>query len=223
MTRRRIGAVALALLVAAAVAACSQVTSGTATWPGATLEKAVLTADDFPPGVRFDRIVKEPGQPDGTGSPPAMVSSPEGCSDGLTRVIAGSAERGPGSAEEYIVAYDGARIAMTVLSWSLDLERLAATADRCANFEAYFDPSEKGIPITTTQLPVDRPDALAYQQTMVLGGVDNSVFFAFENIGSMAVFGIAFPTENPSIPVKATLPQTFLDVVAKQAERVRTA
>jgi hypothetical protein len=35
----------------------------------------------------------------------------------------------------------------------------------------------------------------------------------------MAVFGIAFPTPDPSITVKATLPQTFLDIAAKQAER----
>jgi hypothetical protein len=39
----------------------------------------------------------------------------------------------------------------------------------------------------------------------------------------MAVFGIAFPTPNPSIPVKAALPQTFLDIVAKQADRAQTA
>jgi len=32
------------------------------------------------------------------------------------RVIAGSAERGPGSAQKYIVGYDGARMVMTVLS-----------------------------------------------------------------------------------------------------------
>ena len=35
----------------------------------------------------------------------------------------------------------------------------------------------------------------------------------------MAVFGIAFPTPNPTIAVKASLPQTFLDIAAKQAER----
>ena len=38
----------------------------------------------------------------------------------------------------------------------------------------------------------------------------------------MAVFGIAFPTPNPTIAVKGTLPQTFLDVTAKQADRART-
>jgi hypothetical protein len=34
------------------------------------------------------------------------------------------------------------------------------------------------------------------------------------------VFGIAFPTANPTIGVKGTLPQTFLDVAAKQAQRL---
>jgi hypothetical protein len=37
----------------------------------------------------------------------------------------------------------------------------------------------------------------------------------------MAVFGIAFPTPNPTITVKGTLPQTFLEISGKQAERLR--
>jgi hypothetical protein len=37
------------------------------------------------------------------------------------------------------------------------------------------------------------------------------------------VFGIVFPTPNPSISVKASLPQTFLEVTAKQADRVQSA
>jgi hypothetical protein len=31
---------------------------------------------------------------------------------------------------------------------------------------------------------------------------------------------IAFPTPNPAISVKATMPQTFLDITAKQADRL---
>ena len=150
-----------------------------------------------------------------------MLSSPTGCSDGLTRAIADSAERGPGSAAEYIVAYDGARMVVTVLTSNLDMEQLSATAARCAEYKAYFDPASEGIPISTTRLDGGRPDALAYQQTMNLGGVDNSVYFAFENVGNMALFGIAFPTQNPSIAVKGALPQTFLEVVDKQARRLQ--
>jgi hypothetical protein len=222
MTRRRCEAAVLALLLVA-LAGCGHAISGTATWPGARLEKAVLTAADFPAGVQYDRIIFAPGQPDGAGAPPAMLSSPEGCADGLTRVIADSAERGPGSAAEYVVGYDGARIVMAVLTWPLDLARLAATADRCAHFRTFFDPSAPGIPMTTTRLQTPRPDALVYQQTMRLGNADSSVFFTFENTGTMAVFGIAFPTPNPSIGVKAALPQTFLDIAAKQAERAQSA
>jgi hypothetical protein len=222
MTRRRSRA-AFALLPLMLLTACSHAVSGTPTWPGARLDKALLTAADFPQGVQYDRIDRPAGEPDGSGGPPAMLSDPEGCSDGLTRAIADSAERGPGSAAEYVVAYDGARVVMTVLTWPLDLARLAATAERCAQFQTFFDPSTPGIPMTTMRLRTSRPDALVYQQTMRLGNESNSAFFTFENIGRMAVFGIAFGTPNPSISVKAALPQTFLDIAAKQAERAQTA
>jgi hypothetical protein len=188
----------------------------------ALLVTMAFTAEDFPQGVQYDRIIEKPGEADGEGGPPAMLSKPEGCSDGLTKVIAASAERGAGSAAKYSVAYDGARIVMTVLTWNLDLEKLAATAQRCAAYQTFFDPSSEGIPMTTTRLQTARPDALVYQQTMNLSGAESSVFFAFENVDAMAVFGIAFPTANPTIAVKASLPQTFLDVIGKQADRLQT-
>ncbi len=149
-----------------------------------------------------------------------MFSRPEGCSDGLTRVLAASAERGAGSALKYIVSFDGARMVITTASWSLDLEALAAVADRCAKYDVFFDRSGEGIPITTESIPPVRPGALAYRQTMKLGDVDNSVYLSLENVGSSAVFGVAFPTPNPTIAVKATMPQTFLDIAAKQADRL---
>jgi hypothetical protein len=211
----------LAVLVLAALTGCANTIAGTATWPGAKLSATMLTAADFPPGVQYDPLTEKPGQPDGEGGPPAMLSQPEGCSDGLTRVIAAAAERGAGSAAKYVVGYDGARIVMTVLTWNLDLDKLAATADRCARYQTFFDPSSEGIPMTTTRLTTPRPDALVYQQTMDLSGAKSSVFFSFENVDQMAVFGIAFPTPNPTITVKATLPQTFLEISGKQAERLR--
>ena len=61
-----------------------------------------------------------------------------------------------------------------------------------------------------------------YEQTMRLNDTPSSVYFSFENVGTMAVFGIAFPTPNPAISVKGSLPQTFLDIAAKQADRART-
>lgn len=207
------------LLVAMAASACGTVT-GTPTWPGARLRDALLTAADFPAGVRFDRI-REARGPDGQGGLPAMMSEPAGCVDGLTQVIADSAERGPGAAEKYAVAYDGARVVMTVLASPLDLDRLEATATRCHAYLTYFDKASDPIPITTTKLPPARPDSLLYQQSMTLQGAQSSVYFAFENVGESGMFGIAFPTPDPTIAVKGTLPQTFLDIVDKQAIRLR--
>ncbi|MGE2724561.1 hypothetical protein [Mycolicibacterium pulveris] len=219
MTRR---VVALAVFTAT-LAGCTHHIDGTPTWPGAQLEKVVLGAADFAPGVVYERITEGAGSAEGGVGAPAMVSKPAGCSDGLTRVIAESGERGPGAAAEYLVGYDGARMVITVLTWPLDLDRLAATAERCARFETFFDPSEPGIPITTTKVTTPREHALVYQQTMRLGDVDNSVYFSFENVGPMAVFGVAFPTPNPTVAVKGALPQTFLDLTAKQAQRIESA
>jgi hypothetical protein len=78
MTRRHSGTALLAALLLVALAGCAHAISGTATWPGATLEKVVLSAADFPAGVQYDRIFRQEGQPDGAGGPPAMLSSPEG-------------------------------------------------------------------------------------------------------------------------------------------------
>jgi hypothetical protein len=217
MTRWRAVPCALLLLGAAG---CATTVTGTPTWPGARLDKVVLTEADFPAGVQYDRIVDEPDQSGAGSGPPPMLSRPEGCSDGLTRVIERSAQRGPGSAAEYVAAYDGARVVMTVLTWRLDIDGLAETAERCAEFETFFDPTDAGIPMTTTRIDSARPDALVYRQTMTLSGVDSSVYFGFENIGTMAVFGIAFPTPNPGIAAEGALPQTFLDIATRQAERI---
>lgn len=208
------------------LAGCSGTVAGTPTWPGATLARLALTGADFPPGVGFDVIsdvVETPGAPDGADAPGAMRSRPEGCTDALTNVIAGSAERGPGSAVKYAVSYDGARIMMTVLSWNLDLDRLRAAAERCARFEAFFDPDSPGIPITTTALSGLESEALAYQQTMTLNAAPSSVFMAFQNVGPRAAFAIAYPTPDPTLPISATLPQTFLEVFGKQIAKLRSS
>ena len=215
--------VATVLAAATLLTGCGTTVSGTATWPGAVLERALLRENDFPPGVEYDRIIDQAGQPDGAGEPDPMLSRPKGCSNALTNVIAQSAERGPGSAAKYSVSYDGARIAMTLLSWNLDLDKISAAASRCAKFEAFFDPESPGIPITTTELPGLEAGGLAYQQTMTLRNSTSSVFMAFRNVGGHAVFGIALPAGNPTIAAKAELPQTFLDVFAKQVARIRAS
>ena len=132
-------------------------------------------------------------------------------------------QRGPGSAVKYAAGYDGARIVVTLLSWQLDLAKLRAAAERCAAFEAFFDPASEGIPITTTELGGLEPDALAYQQTMTLDDASSSVYMAFQNVGSRAVFGVAFPTPNPRLEAKASLPQTFLDIFGKQVTKMRAS
>jgi hypothetical protein len=223
---RAVPAVALAAtLVVGMSSGCANVIAGSPTWPGATLERVVLKAADFPPDVQYDRIIDDPGQPDGSGGPAAMLSKPPGCSDGLTDVIRQSAERGPGSAARYTLQYEDARFVITVLTSPLDLDGLAATASRCEHFEAFFDRASQGIPMSTVRLPQARPGQLIYQQTMRLNGLDSSVYMAFENVGRMAVFGMAFPAAhlNPSEPTlaMAPLPQTFIDVVNKQADKVR--
>lgn len=218
--------VGLRVLVASAtttalLAGCGTVIPGTATWPGATLARVALSDSDFPQGVQYDKIIETPGAPDGADGPGSMLSRPQGCANALTNVIAKNAERGPGSAEKYSAAYDGARIVMTVLSWHLDLDKLAGEAQRCAEFETFFDPSAQGIPITTTELQGAESGALAYQQTMDLKGNRSSIYIVFQNVGNLGLFGMAFPTPDPGIAVKAELPQTFLDVVAKQTAKMR--
>jgi hypothetical protein len=58
---------------------------------------------------------------------------------------------------------------------------------------------------------------------MTLRNSASSIYMAFQNIGDHAVFGIALPAGNPSIEAKAELPQTFLDVFAKQVARIRSS
>ena len=55
--------VVLAAGMAVVLSGCA--VEGTPTWPGARLNATLLSAEDFPPGVRFDRIEEKPGTPDG--------------------------------------------------------------------------------------------------------------------------------------------------------------
>lgn len=220
----RVAAAALAVLP---LAGCGATVAGSPTWPGAVLDTALLGESDFPAGVQYGRIPEKPGQRDGADGPGSMLSRPEGCANALTNVIKQSAdrsgERGRGSAAKYAVTYDGARIIMTLLSWNLDLPALQAAAERCAQFETFFDPNSDGIPMTTTALPGLDDGALAYQQTMKLNNSASSVYMAFQNVGTRAVFALAFPGENSAISAKATLPQTFLDIFHRQVNKLRAS
>ncbi len=61
MIRGPAGASVLALFLV--LTGCANTIAGTATWPGARLEKVVLTAADFPPGVQYDRLSRSPAGP----------------------------------------------------------------------------------------------------------------------------------------------------------------
>ena len=208
---------------ASVLSGCGTTVDGTATWPGAVLQRAVLQSDDFPAGVRYSPIEDQPGKPDGADGPGAMLSRPQGCANALTTVIGRMAERGPGSAAKYVVNYDGARIVMTVLSWNLDLDKIKVEADRCANFEVFFDTDSDGIPMETAPLTGVAEGVLGFQQTMNLNGVENAGYMAFQNVGRRAMFGLAFPAPNQAISAKASLPETFLEVFTKQAEKLRNS
>lgn len=223
MALRRAAPAGVIAVSAMLLSGCSPTVSGTPTWPGAFLQQALLSGDDFPAGVQYDRIVEQSGQPDGADGPGSMLSRPKGCADALTNVIRESAERGPGSAAKYAVSYDGARMVITLLSWSLDLDTISAEAERCATFEAFFDPTSTGIPMTTSPLDGLDDGAVGYRQTMNLNGTESSGFMVFQNVGRRSVFGVAFPSENPTIPVKASLPQTFLEIFARQVGKVRAS
>lgn len=217
MILMRLASSALLIALIAASTGCGSFVAGGST----SLESLVLTADDFPPGVLYGRVVDDPADP--YADAPAALSQPEGCSDALMQVVADSPERDTGSAAKYTAAYDGARIVMTVLTWTLDLDKLEAAAERCAQYETYSDPGAAPIPTTTTRIPSPRPDALVYAQTMDLAGAKSTVVYSFENVHDMAAFGIAFPAPNLMIPVKALLPRTFLTIAGKQAERLQAA
>lgn len=219
MRARRLAPLAAAMLVSG----CAATVDGAPTWPGAVLGRALLGESDFPAGVQYDRITDQPGEPDGAHEPGSMLSRPQGCANALTNVIKQSAERGPGSAAKYAVSYDGARIVMTVLSWNLKLDAIKAAAERCATYEVFFDPASEGIPMSTSELPGMAEGALGYQQTMNLRGSSSSAYMAFQNVGTRAVFGSVTPMNNSEIPVKASLPQTFLDVFGKQAAKLRAS
>ena len=65
--------------------------------------------------------------------------------------------------------------------------------------------------------------ALGYQQTMNLNGAESAGYMVFQNVGRRALFGLAFPSPNPAISAKASLPQTFLETFAKQAGKLEAS
>jgi hypothetical protein len=71
------GVAAVVLVAAMLMNGCAATVAGTATWPGAILQQAMLRESDFPAGVQYDRIPEKSGQPDGAGEPGPMLSRPQ--------------------------------------------------------------------------------------------------------------------------------------------------
>ena len=119
---------------------------------------SLLSAADFPPGVQFDRIVEQPGQPDGAGAPPSMLSRPEGCANALTNVIAAVGRTRPGQCGEVLGRLrrrahrdDGAVVAAgsrQARGGGGPLRELRDVLRRS---------TPQGIPMTTTELARRRP------------------------------------------------------------------
>ena len=105
----------------------------------------------------------------------------------------------------------------TVLSWHLDLDRLAAEARRCAEFETFFDASAQGIPITTTEVAGRRERRPGLSADDGSEG-ESQQHIVFQNVGNLGLFGMAFPTRI-RIAVKAELPQTFWRLSPNKPQR----
>jgi hypothetical protein len=58
---------------------------------------------------------------------------------------------------------------------------------------------------------------------MNLHGTESAGYMVFQNVGRRAVFGLAFPSPNPAISAKASLPQTFLEIFTKQVDKLRAS
>lgn len=215
MVGLRVGAL---LPVLALVAGCAVSVTGTAVWPGDIIERVILTQNDFPPGVKYERREKPDAASPSRPNPYTMRSVPEGCADGMTAVVREAAAAGLGRDSDYSVWYQNARFSIGVHTRPLDLERVAEVAERCARYRAFFGAENSdGLDITTTPIDSPRPGGLAYRQTL---GSSNPVYMYFENVGSMSVSAMMLPLGDDRVSVSAELPQTFLEVAARQAERV---
>ena len=133
--------VAAALLLAA----CGQTVAGTPTRPGATLEKVTSPAPTSRPACSSTASHDKPDSPDGAGGPGRCCPC-RGLRQRADRRDRQIRPARPRQRHQARGSYDGVRIVMTVLSWLLDLQQLEATANRCAKFEAFFDPNSEGIP-----------------------------------------------------------------------------
>ncbi|MBB4853694.1 hypothetical protein HNP40_001060 [Mycobacteroides chelonae] len=196
--------------------------SGTATWPGARIAQALLTADELPAGTKYDRVVADPGPVTVNNQQVvgAMPSNPPGCADGLSPRLANAGRAGPENTARYIARFNGANIIVSLLRDSIDLTNVKTVATRCAQYEVFFDKSSPGTPMITEPVQGGPVGVLVYKQTMIMPRGTTSRYMAFANVDGVAMVATSFDLRDPSVTATATMPRTFLDIVAKQADKI---
>ncbi len=206
-----------------ALVGCTQTVTGTATWPGARIAQSLLTADELPPGTKYDRVVADLG-PVTVNNQQVVVggmpSNPQGCADGLSPRLANAGKAGPENTARYIARFNGANIIVSLLRDTIDLTNVKDVATRCAKYEVFFDKSSPGTPMTTEPVQDGPVGVLTYKQTMIMPRGTTSRYMAFANVHGVAMVATSFDLRDPSVKAVATMPQTFLDIVAKQVDKI---
>lgn len=206
-----------------ALGGCAERTDGTPTWPGERLANSLLVADELPDGVQYDRVIADPG-PVAVNNQPivgSMPSEPPGCADGMSAGLVNAGKPGPENTARYIARFNGANIIVSVLRDKIDLGAVKSVANRCAKYQVFFDQDSPGTQMTTEPVDTEVPDLLVYKQTMTLARGATTRYMAFGNINGMALISMSFDLRDPTITAVATMPQTFLDVVTAQAQKMR--
>ncbi len=216
---RNITAIAASAL---ALAGCTQTVTGTATWPGARIAQSLLTADELPQGTKYDRVVADLGPVTVNNQQVvgAMPSNPQGCADGLSPRLANAGRAGPENTARYIARFNGANIIVSLLRDTIDLANVKEVATRCATYEVFFDKSSPGTRMITEPVQGGPVGVLTFKQTMIMPKGSTSRYMAFANVQGVAMVATSFDLRDPSVKATATMPQTFLDIVAKQVDKI---
>ncbi|CPR61145.1 hypothetical protein PP568_24370 [Mycobacteroides abscessus] len=204
---------------------CTQPVAGTATWPGARIAQSPLTADELPEGTKYDRVVADLGPMTVNSQSQQVVvggmpSNPQGCADGLSPRLANAGKVGPENTARYIARFNGANIIVSLLRDTIDLANVKDVATRCAKYEVFFDTNSPGTPMTTEPVQGGPVGVLTYKQTMIMPKGTTSRYMAFANVRGVAMVATSFDLRDPSVKATATMPQTFLDIVGKQVDKI---
>ncbi|SHW68121.1 Uncharacterised protein [Mycobacteroides abscessus subsp. abscessus] len=103
---------------------------------------------------------------------------------------------------------------------TIDLTNVKDVATRCAKYEVFFDTNSPGTPMTTEPVQGGPVGVLTYKQTMIMPKGTTSRYMAFANVRGVAMVATSFDLRDPSVKATATMPQTFLDIVGKQVDKI---